>query len=110
MGESSKRFVGAMTLIDEIAGTYLVSFGETLRLYFEGNLYAPDSDIPPALTDGATHPGNARRYVESQLTRRLGPNVGRWPLTARFFLAEQPDTGLMAERFNVKSQSGQLFL
>jgi hypothetical protein len=78
-----------MTPIDGMAGTYLVSRGESLHLYFDGRFYAPDSEIPAALAEAT--PGeapNARDYVEAQLARRLGP-VGRWPLTARFFLVQQ---------------------
>jgi hypothetical protein len=78
-----------MTPIDGIAGTYLVSLGESLRLYFNGRFYAPDSDIPPALAEGTPARrslavdckvfSGAERAIETQ--RRFFQPRGQAPLS-----------------------------
>jgi hypothetical protein len=77
---------GAMTVVDEERGTYIVSSGADLRLWIAGALYGPDDLVPKTLATSQDR--QARHYVTDQLTRRLGTNVAKWPLTVRFFLAD----------------------
>lgn len=77
---------GAVTLIDEMMGAYLLGQGNGMRLYVMGRHFGADDALPDEAFLGLSRTANARAFVIGHMVRRFGGDSSRWPLAVRFFI------------------------
>lgn len=82
----SRSGTGAITLIDEMMGAYLIGEGANMRLCVQGRHFGADDVLPDEAFQGLNRTGNARAFVIGHMVRRFGGDSAHWPLVARAFI------------------------